>query len=130
MWRIIRYGLLLWIIGVVITIIEVRLNVSRTVATALFYTSDILFAFLFFGIFFSRAADRVSAKSGLVVGVWWILINLVLSALFFWFFYGLRPQTFISWHTLAGTLVTLMVGMFVAHLVSLKQQITRSEGRV
>lgn len=130
MWRIIRYGLLLWIIGVVITVIEVRLNVSRTVATAIFYISNVLLTLLFFWIFFSRAAERVNAKSGLVVGLWWVLINLAFSMLFFWFFYGLHPQTFISWHTLAGTLLTLMVGMLVAHLVSLKQRVTKPEGRV
>lgn len=128
MWRIIRYGFLLWIVGLVITILEVRFKVSKEISTLIFYGADTLIAIFFFWLFFTRASGRFNWRGGLRVGLWWIAINLILSALFFQFFYGLNWRVFASWHTLGGALVTLLTGTLVAYLVSMKRASTKPEG--
>ncbi|GEM_PF-4739686 len=126
--RIIRYGLLLWLIGFVVAFIEIYLVAPATVVRVIFYGENIVLAVLFTGLFFARLQNVFTMRTVAEVLGLWIALELVLDLAVFWWFYNLPFATVISLETIIGFAVMLCAGLATGWFISMQRKIEKPEG--
>lgn len=121
MLRILRYGLIYWVVGIIITFSEVQFRVSPAVVRGLFYVINIVLPLCFFSVYLRRSAMVSSWKDGLKVGAIWMGLILVLDAILYMGFMRIGWSVYFSINTLVEIIFMLGIGSLLAwHTVRLR----------
>lgn len=126
--RILRYGIIYWLVGAVLTLIEVQANLSRGALTVIFYVASVVLPLIFFGIYFHRAPSTPSWRDALPVGIAWIILFIILDLIFFILLFRISVSTYLSVETLIGFILILVIGMGVGALSGKTTRTRRPEG--
>ena len=115
--RIIRYGIIQWIVGIVIGIFETNVPLGHSLTIFLFYFLLIVVPLYLFGLYFVRSHSMPTWRDALVVGIMWIVIFTILNVAVF-VGLGLAPLgVYFSWQMLLEYLCFLAIGVGVAYAV-------------
>lgn len=126
--RIIRYGILLWLIGFVIAFVEIQLAASRTVITVIFYGLNIVLPPLFAWFFFERLRGTFTMRTVAEVLLGWIAIAFIFDLAVFWWFYSLPFLTVMSLQQIIGFVAMFCAGVAAGWFVMMKRRLAKPEG--
>ncbi len=126
--RILLYGIVYWVVGVIITWIQIQPRVSYEISTALFYVSGLVMPIIFCGVFFVRLAGRPGWKDGIrLATVWMIFFTLLDSLVWLWFF-EVAVSSYFSWYLALGYAELLIIAAAVAEIVRGVRKTSGPEG--
>lgn len=128
MLRILRYGLLYWVIGLIITFTEVQLRFPPLVVQILFYIISIAMPLFFFGLYFHRTAIVRSWKDGLRVGLGWGATIILFDVVVYLWLLHLSWRVYFSINFLIEIVLLLGIGSLIALLAVKRRQTGGPEG--
>ncbi|MBI4281133.1 hypothetical protein HY628_02970 [Candidatus Uhrbacteria bacterium] len=125
--RLLRYGLLYWIIGVVITLGEAQFEFSSSLVTIVFYVSAVVMPVLFFWLYFRRGFTARWRQS-LQVGIVWIILFTVLDGILYRGLFKMPWEVYFSWELLIEYILLAGFGVLVAEVIRQKGLGRQPEG--
>lgn len=126
--RILRYGILLWLVGFVIAFVEIKIAASRQTVTIIFYALNVILPSLYAWFFFERLRSAFDLRAVAVVLLGWIVIAAVADVLVFGWFYGLSLKMVLSLQQMIGFAVMLVSGVGAGWFVMMKRRLAKPEG--
>ncbi len=127
-WRIIRYGFLLWLVGLVLTLVEALLDWSPGLLNLISYFSIGVWALIFTWLFFIRLIGRGQWFDGLKVVAVWLVLGFILDSLVYVYFFMLPWPTLLGPARWLGAFETLLVGGLTAFLIGRRRPAGQPEG--
>lgn len=126
--RILRYGLVYWVIGALIGFTELQFGLSRTALTVIFYIAGVLLPIIFFGLYFRRAPFVKSWKDGLALGIAWLILFTIIDSIVYIGFFKVSPSVYFSLNSLIHYVIFLVIGMVVAQYAVRSRERAKPEG--
>ena len=115
------YGVLIWIVTYLISIIAPPLIYDNTTYTNLVMPASIVIVAGFFGILYIRNIDENEVIEGLLVGILFVIIDIILEFIFFTVLNF--KNTIVSdypTHIILMTVILLIIPTFLGYLAQMK----------
>lgn len=126
--RMILYGFIYWLAGMLITFAETRLYLSGSLITVLFYCIATALPLIFFAIYFNRTVAQATPSEAFKVSIVWIIAITIFDGILYGLFFRMPYSIYLSLNLLISHIILLAVGQIVAVIFRSRNSKTKLEG--